>query len=227
MSRSRPDAARLLVLDLDGTLADTIEDLRAPANRLLEARGLAPLSPDEIRPMIGDGVAALVARALAARGAAPDQAATDSFLADYQAGAARATRLFPGIEAMLAAMQAAGWRFAVCTNKPVLAAGTLLEALGVSHQLAAIGGGDSFAVRKPDPGHLLGTIALAGGEAMRAVMVGDHGNDIAAAAGAGVASIFAGWGYGAPAMARGAGAVAATPDAVPALADRLLTARAR
>ncbi|MFC7544377.1 HAD hydrolase-like protein [Siccirubricoccus deserti] len=82
--------------------------------------------------------------------------------------------------------------------------------------MAAIGGGDSFPVRKPDPGHLLGTLAAAGGTPGRAVMIGDHRNDVAAAAGAGVPCIFAGWGYGTPAMAEGAAATAAAPAALPA-----------
>ena len=212
----------LLVLDLDGTLVDTIEDLRAAANRMLAARLLAPLSGAEIRPMIGDGVAVLVERALASRGVPADASAARDYLADYQANPAGASVLFPGVRTMLDQALAAGWTLAVCTNKPVAAARTLLASLGVAPLFAAIGGGDSFAVRKPDPGHLLGTIALAGGDQSRAVMVGDHRNDIAAASGAGVGSIFAAWGYGAPEMADGAGAVAQSPEAVLPLAATLL-----
>ena len=83
-------------------------------------------------------------------------------------------------------------------------------------------GGDSFAVRKPDPGHVLGTLAQAGGEPNAAIMVGDHANDVKAAKGAGITCIFAGWGYGAPAMAEGASAIAPDFAALPALAGRLL-----
>lgn len=212
----------LLVLDLDGTLVDTIEDLRASANRMLAARSLAPLSGEEIRPMIGDGVAVLVERALASRCAPADASAVRDYLADYEANPAGASVLFPGVRTMLDQALASGWTLAVCTNKPVAAARTLLESLGVAPLFAAIGGGDSFAVRKPDPAHLLGTIALAGGDRSRAVMVGDHRNDIAAASSAGVGSIFAAWGYGAPEMADGAGEVAQSPEAVLALAATLL-----
>ena len=101
-----------------------------------------------------------------------------------------------------------GWRLAVCTNKPEKAARTLLAALGLAALFAAVGGGDSFPVRKPDPAHLLATLQAAAGEPGHAVMAGDHANDVAAARGAGVPCIFAAWGYGPPAMAEGAAAVA-------------------
>ena len=61
-----------------------------------------------------------------------------------------------------------GWQLAVCTNKPEAAARSLLGALGLAHYFAAIGGGDSFPVRKPDPAHLLATLKAAGGDAARA-----------------------------------------------------------
>ena len=70
---------------------------------------------------------------------------------------------------------------AVCTNKPEAAARSLLEALGLLPFFAAIGGGDSFPVRKPDPAHLIATLEAAGGGA--AVMVGDHRNDVLGVAG--------------------------------------------
>jgi phosphoglycolate phosphatase len=148
-----------------------------------------------------------------------------SFAEDYGRNAANASRTFPGVSEVLAELHAAGWRLAVCTNKPEAAARTLLEALGIAPLLAAIGGGDSFATRKPDPGHLLGTIAAAGGSPARSLMVGDHANDVAAARGAEVASIFALWGYGQPAMAEGATARAEHVDEIPRLAHALLSGR--
>jgi phosphoglycolate phosphatase len=102
----------------------------------------------------------------------------------------------------------AGWRLAICTNKPEAAARALLESLGLMKFLCAVGGGDSFPVRKPDPAHLLATLREAGGDPAAAIMVGDHANDVAAARGAGVKSVFVTWGYGPAAMAEGADAVA-------------------
>jgi phosphoglycolate phosphatase len=87
--------------------------------------------------------------------------------------------------------------------------------------LAAVGAGDSFPVKKPDPAHIRMTLAAAGGDPARSVMIGDHHNDVAAGKGAGLPTIFAAWGYGAPEMAAGADAVAGSFAEVPALCVRL------
>jgi phosphoglycolate phosphatase len=214
--------SRLAVFDLDGTLVDSAPDIHAALDRLMTARGVAPFTRAEVVGMIGDGVRVLVERALAARGLAFDEATLAAFTADYTARAAERTAPFPGIPEALAALEAAGWALAVCTNKPAAATAALLAALGLAGRFAAVGGGDSFPVRKPDPGHLLGTLRAAGGTPGRAVMIGDHRNDVAAASGAGLPCLFAGWGYGTPAMATGAAGIAATPAAlVPLLRDLL------
>lgn len=221
---------RTLVFDLDGTLVDTLPDLTAALNRLLPARGLRPVTPEEARGMVGDGVAALVRRALA-RAGDPDPPDAESVIArfteDYTAHAAECSRLFPQVPETLERLAAQGWALAVCTNKPGMAARRLLDASGVLRHFAALGAGDSFAVRKPDPRHLTATIEAAGGDLAQAVMVGDHRNDIAAARGAGLPAIFAGWGYGGAEMAEGANAVAPTMGAVPDLATTLLGPAAR
>jgi phosphoglycolate phosphatase len=213
---------RTLVLDLDGTLVDSVPDLAAALNRLMAARGLARFSRAEVTGFVGDGVAALVARAFVARSQRQDAAALAEFSADYAANAARETVPFPGVRETLERLAEAGWGLAVCTNKPEAPARSLLAALRLEGLFAAIGGGDSFPMRKPDPAHLLATLQAAGGVPGRAVMVGDHHNDVLAAAGAGIPSIFAAWGYG-PASAGGdATAVAASFAEVPVLAERLL-----
>lgn len=212
--------ARIAVFDLDGTLVDSAPDLRAALNRLMASRGLPPFTLPEVVGMVGDGARVLVQRALAARSLPFEEAALDDFLADYTANAAVETRPYPGIPEALAALAAEGWRLAVCTNKPALAARELLGALGLLPRFAALGGGDSYPVRKPDPGHLLATLREAGGDPAGAVMIGDHHNDVAAAAGAGIGCIFAGWGYGQPGMADGA-PVAASPAELPGLVNRL------
>jgi phosphoglycolate phosphatase len=105
---------------------------------------------------------------------------------------------------LLVVLRDAGWRLAVCTNKPEGAARVLLSGLRLDGHFSALGGGDSFPMRKPDPGHLRATLAAAGALPEDAVMIGDHRNDIEAARGAGVRAIFAGWGYGPHSMAGGA-----------------------
>ncbi len=216
---------RTLVLDLDGTLVDSVPDLASALNRAMAARGLAGFGYPDTALMVGDGARVLYARACGARGAAFDEAGFEAFLADYTAHAAVESRAFPGAVEAMRLMQDDGWRFAVCTNKPAAATHALLDALRLAPWFAAVGGGDSFPVRKPDPAHLLMTLAAAGGTPGAAVMVGDHRNDVLAAAGAGLPCIFAGWGYGPAAMAEGTAGVADSFAAVPALAGRLTAAR--
>jgi phosphoglycolate phosphatase len=211
---------RIAVFDLDGTLVDSAADIHAALDRLMAGLGLAGFGRAEVIGMIGDGVRALVTKALAARARAFEEAALAAFMADYEAASTARTRPFAGIPAVLDALAAEGWRMAVCTNKPEAAARRLLAELGLEHRFAALGGGDSFPVRKPDPRHLLATLAAAGADKDGAVMIGDHRNDVLAAQGCGVPCIFAGWGYGPAHMADGS-PIAATPADIPALARRL------
>ena len=145
-------------------------------------------------------------------------------MADYGANAARETRAFPGVEAGLRELAARGWRLAVCTNKPAAPA---------RPRYSRRWGWPDIVCRDwcrrqlpnpqpPNPAHLLATIAAAGGSPGRAVMAGDHHNDVIAAAGAGVPCIFAAWGYGPPAMAAGAAAIAGSFSELADLAEGLL-----
>lgn len=212
---------RVLLLDLDGTLVDTVPDLAAALNRLMASRGLEGFDFPGTAAMVGDGVARLVAKAFAARGLVPDATAVAEFTHDYEMHAAVDSRLFPGVLETLHDLIGEGWRLAICTNKPEGAARVLLDAVGLTPLIGAVGAGDSFPFRKPDPAHLLATLAAAGGAVERAVMVGDHANDVAAARGAGVKCIFAAWGYGPTAMAEGAAAVARDVGEMAAIARRL------
>ena len=212
----------LLVFDLDGTLVDSLPDISAALNRMFAVRGLPPLTREQVMPMVGDGLHPLIERAFTAQSVKPDEAAAMDYLSDYEANVLVDTRLFDGITASMDALAQDGWRFAVCTNKPENAAKLLLQGLGIADRFAAVGGGDSFAARKPDPLHLTATIQAAGGEPSRSIMVGDHHNDIGAALGAGVASIYAGWGYGRAGMEEGASAVCARADELARTAVRLV-----
>ena len=209
-----------MLLDLDGTLVDSVPDLADALNRLLAAHGQPPVDEAAVTSFVGDGVAPLVQRGFAARGMAVPAGAMADFLADYTPRAAERTRPFPGIPEMLVTLRAQGWRLAVCTNKPEVAARALLGTLGLAPLIDGLGGGDSFAMRKPDPGHLHATLALLGGVPSRSVILGDHANDVIAARKAGMPVIFAAWGYGPHAMADGA-PVAGTPASVPAIAAAL------
>ena len=217
--------SRWLIFDLDGTLVDSVPDLTAALNRLALARGLAPYSEAEVTPMVGDGAGALVQRALAARDVVAVAEDLQALLRDYTAHAADLSVAYPGVADTLAALHQAGWIMAVCTNKPEGAAHALLAALGLDRWFVTVGGGDTFPVRKPDPAHLLATLAAAGGTPDRAVMVGDHHNDIEAARAAGVKSVFCRWGYGRDVP--GASAEAASFDELPGIAAGLMAPPAR
>ncbi len=185
---------RAVVFDLDGTLIDSEPDIRGALNRLLAERGLAPLPATIVTKMIGDGVRVLVERGLAHYGQPATAADVAAYLADYEAHAVDETAVYPGIPQALAALRQAGHALAVCTNKPAAAAREVLELLGLETFFSVVTGGDSTPYRKPDPRHLAATLAALGTD--DAIMIGDHANDMAAAHGLGVPSIFAEWGYG-------------------------------
>jgi phosphoglycolate phosphatase len=193
-------SGRAVCLDLDGTLIDSAPDLAAALNRRLAANGLAPLPLDSVKRMIGDGARALLSRGFAAAGRPLDDDALSAelarFIPDYEAHALDFTRPFPGVEAALDALAEAGFVLAIVTNKPEGATHAILGRLGLDRRFATVAGGDSFPVRKPDPGHLTGTLARLGIPPGDAVMVGDHRNDLLAARGAGVRAIYAAFGYG-------------------------------
>jgi phosphoglycolate phosphatase len=215
---------RVLAFDLDGTLTDSVPDIAAAVNRTLAKRGLPALPDRDIAAMVGDGLMPLIRRAFAAVGAEPDETAGAEYLADYESQVAVDTRLYPGVVEALDMLRGEGWVLAVCTNKPKLAARLLLEALGVADRFEVIAGADTFSVHKPDPLHLLSTIKAAGGTTERALMVGDHTNDVLAAQGCGVPVVFAGWGYGRPGMEEGAVAVARDLPMLVSIAQGLLPA---
>jgi phosphoglycolate phosphatase len=188
-----------IVFDLDGTLVDTAPDLHHALNLVLAGAGRVPLGLQDVRAMVGDGARKLIERGFAGAGE-PLEPATVSrylaeFLAHYERHISRLSRPFPGVVECLDRLAAEGVRFAVCTNKPERLSRLLLEDLGLLHRFGAVLGGDSLAVRKPDPGHLLATLAALNAVPERAVMVGDSANDVLAARAAAVPAIVVGYGY--------------------------------
>jgi phosphoglycolate phosphatase len=187
----------LLLFDLDGTLVDTLPDLTNALNEVLRLRGYAPLTPQEVKPMIGDGMPMLLARGFAARGA--DGAAAGEmqprFVEIYESSAANLSRPYPGVPETLAALRRRGYGTAVCTNKPQHATGEVLRGMGLDKLFDGYAGGDRFAVRKPDPGHLLNLIAALGGDPARAAMIGDSENDALSARAARLPLILFRYGY--------------------------------
>ena len=189
----------ILVFDLDGTLADTILDLIPVLNRVTATQGLEAIPIADVGHVVGHGARAMIERAYAYHNRALDKAVHDKlfndFLTDYEENIAANTVIFDGAMDVLDALEARGWKFAVCTNKPEKLAVKLLQELGVARRFAAVTGGDTYPFRKPDPRHLTGTIEKAGGNRARAVMIGDSRTDIDTAKAAGIPVVAVDFGY--------------------------------
>jgi phosphoglycolate phosphatase len=190
---------RLAVFDLDGTLADTAPDLVGALNDMLRDAGLPVVDSQATRSVAGRGGRALVEHGWRLGGRPLPDAEIDArvplFRETYQKRIAHESRLFDGAEAALDRLAADGWRLAICTNKPIDLALELLERLDALGRFDAVLGADSLPVRKPDPRHLLETIARAGGAPGRAAMIGDTRTDLDTARAAGAPIILTSFGY--------------------------------
>jgi phosphoglycolate phosphatase len=193
------NAKPLLVFDLDGTLAETAGDLISTLNVILAREGLRKLPMSEAHPMIGAGMRTLIKRGFAVEGVELSNTRLEelflAFLAHYEDHIADETTLYPGVVAALDRFAAAGWSFAVCTNKLEQTSVHLLTALGIADRFKAICGQNTFAVSKPNGEALKLTIARAGGDVKRAIMVGDSKTDIDTARNAGVPVVAMTFGY--------------------------------
>lgn len=218
-----------IAFDLDGTLVDTAPDLIAALNRLLADRGHAPLSLDEARPFIGRGAAWLIQRGFTAAGVETPAdelpMLTERFIADYLTRIADESAPFPGVEAALLAMRAAGASLVVCTNKRTDLSLALLDALDLTRLFDAVVGADSAPAPKPDARHLIAAVEACGGDIARTVMVGDAATDAGAARNAGTALVLVSFGYTeTPAADLGADILIDRFADLPAACARLLNA---
>jgi phosphoglycolate phosphatase len=189
----------IVVFDLDGTLADTAQDLIATLNVVMAQEKLAPLPFEKARDLIGAGAKPLIQRGFAASNTPLTEARLQElyafFLDYYHHHIAVHTVLFPGVIESLDGLAKQGFTLAVCTNKMEAHALELLKVLGVIDRFAFISGKDTFEVFKPDAGHLLRTIAKSKGDASRAVMVGDSKTDIDTAKNARIPVVGVSFGY--------------------------------
>lgn len=189
----------IIVFDLDGTLVDTAPDLLDSLNHTLDTGGVAQTDAAGFRQFVGHGGRVMIERAYRAQRKALPVDEHDRlyalFLEHYGANVPGRSRPYPGVIESLDRFRAAGYLLAVCTNKTEELSKRLLVALGMAGYFAAICGQDSFAFRKPDPRHLTETVKLAGGDAARAVMVGDSRTDIDTAKAAGIPVVAVDFGY--------------------------------
>jgi len=189
----------LVIFDLDGTLIDTAPDLIDSLNYTVEAVDMAPFTFEDITHLVGQGVRVMIRRAFELRELALDQATEDRlfdrYMEHYKAGMPGRSKPYAGVIDCMDRLSAAGMKLAVCTNKIEPLAFPLMEGLGLLERFEVMTCGDTFPVRKPDAGHILGTIERAGGDPAMTVMIGDSISDIRAAQNAGIPSVAVTFGY--------------------------------
>jgi phosphoglycolate phosphatase len=185
---------RAVLFDFDGTLADTAPDLAAAVNRMREHRGLAPLDPAAVRPYASMGARGLLRIGFGMTAAHPEYLAMrDEFLERYAAAICEHTRLFPGMERVLAELERRAVAWGIVTNKAARFTERIVPQLGVTP--ACVVCGDSTPHLKPHPAPLLlaaERLKLAPPECL---YVGDDLRDVQAARAAGMRCAAVEWGY--------------------------------
>ncbi|MFN3862635.1 MAG: phosphoglycolate phosphatase [Roseateles sp.] len=185
------------MLDLDGTLVDTLGDFVAVLGQTLADLGLPPVSREFVEHTIGRGGENLVRQTLAQVGAKPglfDHAWT-LYQAHYAAVNGAHAAVYPGVVEGLEALRERGLPLAVLTNKPAAPAAELLRRKGLAGFFSHVFGGDSFERKKPDPLPLRKTCEALGTLPSATWMIGDSRNDAEAARGAGCPVVLVTYGY--------------------------------
>jgi phosphoglycolate phosphatase len=198
----RSGAARIrgVIIDLDGTMLDTVPDFEAALNGMRAGFGLAPISQAIIKPLVGKGSEKLVRDALLLDwDAARVEAAYDDAMAGYQrhylaVNGDRST-LYDGVLEGLGAMQSLGLSLVCVTNKPIAFTLPLLAQKGLAPYFEHVFGGDSFAKKKPDAMPMLGACAALGMQPAHVVAIGDSSNDAESARAAGCFVLTVPYGY--------------------------------
>ncbi len=200
MKKTFPIPVRAVMIDLDGTLLDTIADLAAATNLMLGHLGHAQLPLETVCTFVGKGIPRLVERALArdiegCADAAALAAALPVFERFYAEVNGRHTTIYPGVREGLEQFRAGGFPLACVTNKSGAFTGPLLERMGLAHFFAQTISGDTLPHKKPDPAQLLHASAQFGVPPDRMLMIGDSGNDARAARAAGCPVFCVPYGY--------------------------------
>ena len=190
-------APRALILDLDGTLVDTLGDFVAVLGLTLADLGLPAVGQEFVEHTIGRGGENLVRQTLAHVGAEPAlfDHAWVRYQQHYAAVNGEHAAVYPGVVEGLAALRAQGLPLAVLTNKPAAPARELLRIKGLDRFFTQVFGGDSFERKKPDPLPLLKTCEALGTPPSTTWMVGDSRNDAQAADAAGCPLVLVTYGY--------------------------------
>lgn len=195
-----PLSVKVIMIDLDGTLLDTAEDLALSANLMLKDLGFPEQSTATIRSYIGKGIHKLVKRTLTGQlDGEPDAALFEKALPLYEQHYANNlsvnTRPYPGVLEGIKAMQQAGFKLACITNKAEAFTLPLLRATGLYDQFEIILSGDSLPRKKPDPMPLTHICQHFDAQPHEALLIGDSLNDAIAARAAGCHVFCVPYGY--------------------------------
>lgn len=171
-----------IIWDLDGTLIDSAPDLAEALNALLHENGEATLGENQVRTMIGNGVARLVERGFAAVGERMDsdqlQKLVTRFLQIYTAAATNRTCMYPGVRETLRFFADAGVQQGVCTNKPEAISKQILVDFSIAEHFSVVVGGDTVAEKKPNPLPLKTCLTALKTKSNDSVFIGDSVVDV-------------------------------------------------
>ena len=189
----------IAVFDLDGTLVHTAPDLVSSLNHALSKHGYMAADYSTLAPFAGTGGRGMLKQICGLRAIELSESEIlpiiETFLIHYEANLPGSSTLYEGALELVKDLRQAGFKTAICTNKPQKLADQLLARLKIAQYFDAICGADYFAVRKPNPKHLTGTIELAGGDLAHAIMFGDSQTDFDTANAAGIPVIGVTFGY--------------------------------
>ena len=194
-----PQQLDAAIVDLDGTMVNTLGDFAEALNRMLADLQLPAIAPQAIENMVGKGSEHLIRSVLAHVGAADVDAiygqAWQRYEHHYLQLNGQFAEVYPGVLEGLQALRARGLRLACLTNKPLSFAQPLLAQKGLAPLFEQVFGGDSFERKKPDPLPLLKTCEALGTSPARTLMLGDSSNDAQAARAAGCPVVLVTYGY--------------------------------
>jgi phosphoglycolate phosphatase len=188
---------RAAIVDLDGTMIDTLGDFVVALNEMLEELNLPGIGRNDIERMIGKGSEHLVHSVLTHVGGTQDRfpAAWDAYQRHYLAINGQHAQVYPGVVEGLQLLRSRGLQLACLTNKPTNFAVPLLASKGLDGFFAVVFGGDAFERKKPDPLPLLKTCEALQSPPRSTLMLGDSSNDAAAARAAGCPVVLVTYGY--------------------------------
>ena len=193
---------KLVLFDLDGTLADTLPNLCAALNRALDEHSLAKVAAQDLRPVVSSGAKQMVRQALESANGdnlpldqAVEEDIVDTFLTNYQQDNSSLTKMFDGMAETLATLEHNRIRWGIVTNKLEHFAVPIVEHLELTRRASCVISGDSAVHAKPHPAPLLLACRISAVAPHQSVYVGDAPGDVLAAHRAGMPALAALWGY--------------------------------